>query len=128
MVRLRHLVRERVVPLFARCSVFEMAIIAILAGVGEELFFRGLLQTAIANTSSVWIGLVVASAIFGLAHFLSRTYAILAGLIGLYLGVLFIAMDNLAVPVIAHALYDFVALVVLLRVFATTHPSNAPSI
>lgn len=114
-VQLRHYVQERVVPLFAGCSLFELALISSFAGIGEELFFRGLLQTGLASATSVWIGLGLTSLIFGLAHFISLMYAVLAALIGLYLGILFIAFDNLAVPVIVHALYDLVALTYLVR-------------
>ena len=114
-VQLRHYVQERVVPLFAGCSLFELALISGFAGIGEELFFRGLLQTGLTGASSLWIGLGLTSTIFGLAHFISLTYAILAALIGLYLGILLIAFDNLAVPMIVHALYDFVALTYLVR-------------
>jgi membrane protease YdiL (CAAX protease family) len=115
LAQLRHFVQERVVPLFAGCSLLEMALIAILAGVGEELLFRGLLQTGLISISSLWIGLLISSVIFGLLHFISLLYAFLAALIGLYLGLLFVAFDNLAVPMIVHALYDFVALVYLVR-------------
>ncbi len=37
-------------------------------------------------------------------------YAIIAGLVGVYLGVLFAVTDNLLAPMAAHALYDAVAL------------------
>ncbi len=114
-VHLRRYVQERVVPLFAGCSLFELALISGFAGIGEELFFRGLLQTGLAAATSVWIGLGLTSLIFGLAHFISLAYAVLAALIGLYLGILFIAFDNLAVPMIVHILYDFVALAYLVR-------------
>ena len=40
---LRRFVQKRVVPLFADFSFWEMALIALLAGVGEELLFRGIL-------------------------------------------------------------------------------------
>jgi membrane protease YdiL (CAAX protease family) len=37
-------------------------------------------------------------------------YAVLAALVGLYLGGLFIWSDNLFVAIVSHASYDFVAL------------------
>jgi membrane protease YdiL (CAAX protease family) len=58
---------------------------------------------------------LVASAAFGLAHFLTATYAALAAVAGLYLGTLFLLQGNLVVPIVAHALYDFVALLYLVR-------------
>lgn len=108
--------REKIIPLFARCGVLEFAAIAVAAGVGEELLFRGVLQRALAGAIGPLGGLVIASVLFGLAHLVTRTYAVLAGLVGLYLGGLFLAFDNLLVPIVVHALYDFVALVYLATV------------
>jgi hypothetical protein len=56
------------------------------------------------------VALVVASAAFGLAHFITPAYAILAGLAGLYLGGLFLLQGSLTAPIVAHAVYDLVAL------------------
>jgi membrane protease YdiL (CAAX protease family) len=42
-------------------------------------------------------------------------YLVLAGLIGLYLGGIWLATGNLLVPIIAHAMYDFVALVYFVK-------------
>ena len=47
----------------------------------------------------------------------------LAAVVGAYLGALFVASGNLLVPILAHALYDLVALVVLTRVKPVTPPS-----
>jgi membrane protease YdiL (CAAX protease family) len=46
---------------------------------------------------------------------LSATYAILAALIGLYLGLLLIWTGSLLAPAVAHGLYDFIALLYLVR-------------
>ena len=62
-----------------------------------------------------WAGLAGASLLFGLAHFLTVSYAMLASLVGLYLGVLLLLSGNLLVPIVVHALYDLIALIVLIR-------------
>jgi len=69
------------------------------------------------------LGLVFASALFGLAHAITSTYAILAGLIGAYLGWLWLATDNLLTPTVAHAAYDLVALWYLLRAARPIEPA-----
>lgn len=115
LVRLMKDVDEIVVPLFAGSSLFSLAVISILAGFGEEALFRGVIQSTLADSLNPWIALAVASTLFGLAHIISPTYAILAGLIGLYLGLLSMAFENLLVAIVVHALYDFVALVYLVR-------------
>jgi hypothetical protein len=116
IARLVRMVEERVAPIFARSSRAEIALVAGLAGLGEEALFRGVLQTALVPHLSAWAALAVTAVVFGLVHFLNLTYALLATLVGGYLGWLQVASGNLLVPVVAHALYDFIALLVLIRV------------
>ena len=84
-----------------------MALVAALAGFGEELLFRGLLQLGFSKILHVWLAIFVTSLIFGLAHAVTPTYCVLAFLISLYLGFLLIHTENLVVPIIVHAFYDF---------------------
>jgi hypothetical protein len=100
-------------------SVLQMAITAALAGLGEEALFRGVLQVAIGHVANPAVGLVAASLLFGAAHWVSRLYAGIATLFGLYLGWLFLVSDSLLVPIVAHAGYDFAILVYLRRGPAT---------
>ncbi len=113
--KLRELVRETIVTLFASCSLFELLLIAIMAGVGEEIFFRGFLQGSLGRFVDPWIALVLVSALFGVVHMVSTGYAIVAGLLGAYLGALLLLTGNLLVPVAVHALFDFAALLVISR-------------
>ena len=111
--RLRKEIDEKIVPIFAKCKIIDLAVIALLAGVGEELFFRGWMQGALTNRFGVWLGILIASAIFGFAHYLSPTYAIYAFLTGLYLGVIYQLSGNLFIVITIHGVYDFIALVYL---------------
>ncbi len=107
-------------PLFEKSTVLEMAAISLLAGIGEELFFRGLLQEGLAR----WIGgplgvclaLAVASLLFGLLHAINSAYVVLATVMGFVLGGLWIVSGNLLVPIAMHAVYDFLGLVWLVKV------------
>jgi len=112
-------VERLVVPLFRECSIVELALLSLAAGIGEEMLFRGLFQHGLAEWLGppwgVWIALGAASVVFGLAHMLSLTYAILATAIGMYLGLLLVWTENLLAPAVAHSLYDFVALCYLVR-------------
>lgn len=121
--RLTRLVRWLIRPYFAHATWLDFALISIAAGIGEELLFRGFLQAMLGSWFNPWVGLVLASVVFGLAHYLSHTYACLATLLGVYLGGLWLACDNLLAPMITHALYDFVALVYLLRIDRETSTS-----
>jgi uncharacterized protein len=109
-----------VAPLFRGWGLLEMALVAGLAVLGEEMLFRGVIQSAISDRMGgphgPLAGLVLTSLLFGSVHAISPAYAILAAGIGFYLGGLWIATENLLVPVLAHAVYDFVALVYLVRV------------
>jgi membrane protease YdiL (CAAX protease family) len=113
--RFKQLIDELVLPMFGELSLLQLAVIAMLAGVGEELLFRGVIQQAISDRFGWPIGLVSTSVLFGLAHALSRTYAVLAGLIGAYFGSLCIWTGDLLPAIVAHGLYDFCALVFLVR-------------
>ncbi len=108
-----------VLPLFRDCRFTELAVIAALAGIGEEMLFRGVIQAAVAQQiggpRGVWLGLLVAAVLFGLLHPVTPTYAVLAGSIGLYLGWLWLACGNLLLPIITHGVYDFLALLYLVQ-------------
>ena len=115
-------------PLFKSCTWGELAAISLLAGFGEELLFRGVFQAATAEWTGDFlphspagamvgdgIALVVVAIVFGLMHAVNAAYAVLATVMGLYLGWLWLATGNLAVPIVAHAVYDFLALGYILR-------------
>jgi len=125
---LRRSVMEIIQPMFRGCGLTELAVISVAAGVGEETLFRGLVQTATGN----WLGplpaLIVTSISFGLVHPLSRMYILLASGFGLYLGACSLASGNLLVVVVAHSLYDFLALAYLVRNPLTDQTLRADSL
>jgi len=123
---------QTLVPLFRPYSVAEMAIISALAGLGEEMLFRGVFQASLARwaasgdvpmtgtflggSAAAWLALIVVAVLFGLAHAVNLGYALMAGLIGLYLGWLWMVSDSLMIPIITHAIYDFLALLYLVKI------------
>lgn len=112
---LERISQELLVPLFAQCSWMELLAISALAGMGEEALFRGVVQAGLQQWwGSPWVALIVASVLFGLAHMITPTYAVVAGIIGAYLGWLWLATGNLLAPIVTHGAYDFAALVYLL--------------
>ncbi|GAB4419527.1 MAG: hypothetical protein Kow002_07230 [Anaerolineales bacterium] len=108
--RLRGEIEERIRPLFAKSKIIDLLIISIFAGVAEELFFRGWMQTVLADKFGLLLGIALTSLLFGLAHYLSKEYALYAFVTSLYLGVIFHFTGNLYILMAAHAAYDFVAL------------------
>ena len=110
LVELRRQVESIVKTLFAESNWLELALISLSAGVGEELMFRGALQPILANWVPPVVAISVVSLLFGLAHAMSKAYFVAATAIGLYLGWLALAFDDLIAPIVAHGLYDFIAL------------------
>jgi len=106
--RIDRFVREVFWQHMGRLTVGQLALIAALAGIGEELFFRGMIQMGlVALGTTEWLAILLASLLFGLAHAITPMYFFLAFVISLYLGFLFVHTDNLLVPIAVHALYDF---------------------
>jgi membrane protease YdiL (CAAX protease family) len=130
--RLQQTVRQHVVPLFDGVTVPGLLAISIAAGLGEEMLFRGVLQAAVSNWIGppwgVWGGLLIASLLFGACHWISNSYAVLAAVVGLYLGGLFLLSGNLLAPIVAHALYDFLALLYLVRWKTAARTKNGGSV
>jgi membrane protease YdiL (CAAX protease family) len=81
------------------------------AGIGEEMLFRGVLQSELSNNMGELLALGSSAVIFGLLHAVTPLYAFLAGLASLYFGELYIQYHNLAVPIVCHGIYDVGALV-----------------
>lgn len=97
-------------PLTSALDPPRALIVSLLAGTGEELFFRGVLQNE--------LGLILSSALFAGLHFGSgiRRFPRIASLyflVSLYIGVVYAWYDSLLTVITLHALYDFLALVYL---------------
>ena len=97
----------------------DLLILALIAGIAEELLFRGVIQPWIEQFWGVTAGLVISNFIFGLVHAVTPLYALLAGIVGMYLGLSlnYGTEKNLLVPIIIHGLYDFLAFVALIRMY-----------
>jgi hypothetical protein len=115
LVQLRRQVETLVREIFSGSSWLEIAMICFAAGLGEELLFRGALQPWVARLSHPTVAIIVVGLLFGLAHSLSVTYFVVATLIGCYFGWLMEAYDDLVAPIVAHAVYDFVAIAFIRR-------------
>lgn len=110
VVEFRRMVEELVGPLFADAPVTHVVALALMAGVAEEALFRGVVQGGLTGLTGWLPALLIASVLFGVVHWLSGLYALLAGVVGLYLGGLYLLTGNLLVPIVVHVLYDVVAL------------------
>lgn len=114
-LELKDLLLRRMGPLFAQLSIVDIVLISLLAGVSEEVFFRGALQFACSGWG-FWPAVVATSLVFGLCHALSAVYFVMATLAGFYLSLVAGREEQNLVPaIVAHAAYDFLALLVIVR-------------
>jgi membrane protease YdiL (CAAX protease family) len=114
--KMRHFTQNFLSP----CGIIGLACISISAGVGEEVLTRGFIHTLALRHMPQIPALIATGLVFGLMHPISRAYITIAAIIGVYLGLVWMLSPagagsgpDLAAPVTAHALYDFVALMVL---------------
>src|SRR4051812_16365927 len=76
--KLREQVEWLVREMFPQGDIGQFAMVAALAGVGEELLFRGVVQMKLSTWTTPLIGLAISSLLFGLAHALSKVYLLFA--------------------------------------------------
>ncbi len=117
VVTIRRFLLESLGPALHRYHWSDLFILAAIAGISEEILFRGVLQPWLESAWGITAGLIGSNVIFGLVHAVTPLYAVLATVVGIYLG---LALDiggdrNLLIPIIIHGLYDFLAFLALLR-------------
>lgn len=98
--------------LLGSLSMGQVTVFAVTSALGEELLFRGFLQQWLSDglfdgPMSDWLGLIVASTIFGLIHvgpdrktFLPWT--IMALVMGFAMGGMYLYTGNLLAPILTH--------------------------
>ena len=93
--------------------LLNLLFIAVFAGVGEELFFRGILQRLfIRITRSPWAGILLTALIFSAFHM--QFYGFLPRfLLGALLGAIYWYSGSIWPAILAHFLYDALIIVVL---------------
>ena len=99
------------VELLGGMSANQALILALTSAVGEEIFFRGFLQS--------WLGLVTASILFGLLHIAPDRrlwlWPILAIGMGFAFGWLFEYTGDVLAPILAHFTINYFSLMALSR-------------
>lgn len=92
-----------------------LVLLSVLAGVGEELLFRGAVQGWLMAHTGPVAALLAASVLFGLVHYVSFTYFLVATGLGLIMGTAYLLSESLLLVMVWHAIYDMIALFCLLR-------------
>jgi membrane protease YdiL (CAAX protease family) len=115
LARIKQFFDREVRPLLQSRPWHDLALVSLAAGVGEEMLFRGTIQGVLGQEFGMWAGLVGASLIFGALHPITPAYTVIAALLGAWLGAVWLVTGNLLTAMVAHSLYDFAALLALLR-------------
>lgn len=126
--KIRRLLLETLGPSLHRQHWVNLLMLAAIAGLSEEILFRGVIQPWLEAAWGMQAGLIVCNVLFGLAHAVTPLYTLLAFVIGIYLS---LSMDygverNLLTPVVIHALYDFWAFLVLVKAYRQDRMESEP--
>ena len=101
-------------------------VLALAAGLAEELLFRGILWSFLEGTISPIGAWLVSSVLFGAAHGLwhptLRTWGLFAIAAGLVLGGLRLGSGGLLAPMVAHVLVDAINIPLTLKVSGGVRP------
>lgn len=81
--------------------IFVMTVVALVPGIVEELFFRGLIQASFAKRMKPLRAAIIAGIVFGLYHFNPFAVVPLVGL-GCYFGILRFRSRSIIMPMTAH--------------------------
>ncbi|MDP9266998.1 MAG: CPBP family intramembrane metalloprotease [Acidobacteriota bacterium] len=105
---------RKAIEFMAPANVFELGIfflLAVSAGVCEEILFRGYLQRQFAALSkSMVVGVLASAAVFGASHlYEGKERMVLVGILGAMLGTLAVVRKNLRPSMIAHTWQDVFA-------------------
>ncbi len=123
LVELRELVQTKLAPLFRGMPSWALFLIAMGAGFGEEWLFRGfgvqgvgwLLRDAWSPEMVQWTAILIVALVFGGLHALTPMYFFLTFVMGIYFGYLVWETESLLPAVVAHGLYDYIALLYIMR-------------
>ncbi len=124
--KIRLILIETLGPSLHQCNWADLFVLASIAGISEEILFRGIIQPWIELSWGMGVGLIASNIIFGLVHAVTPLYAILATGVGIFLGV---SLDyggerNLLTPIVIHGLYDFLAFLAIMKSYRAIHPNN----
>ena len=114
--KIREFLSRELAPSLSNLYWYDLILLSILAGVSEELLFRGLLQPWIGRAcNSAWAGQFLSNLVFGVVHWVTPLYALLACVIGNYLSwlVTLTEPNNLLTPMVTHTIHDYLAFLVI---------------
>ena len=114
--------KELIVPICAALDPLSAIIVSVLAGLGEELFFRGLIQYELDRNFGLFFSLIVTNVTFSIVHFgpsVARFYQVflLYFLTGIFLSYFVLMFGSLIPVIIVHSLYNFLAITYVRHIY-----------
>lgn len=93
--------------------LINLVLVAGLAGIGEELFFRGVVQRILTEwTRSPWAAIIITGLLFSAIHF--QFFGFLPrAVLGIILGIIYWYSGSLLVAMMAHFVYDALGLIMI---------------
>lgn len=101
--------------LFKNFGWFDIILVSCLAGIGEELLIRGVLQSWLVDYVGAVVGILLASVVFGLMHNLSKAYVVLTAVLGCFFGLALYVTGSMLLVIVAHAVYDVLAFFIIVK-------------
>lgn len=146
LTEIERVVQQALVPRLMRCSIWQLACLAALAGVGEELLFRWAFQGGVElalrwlqagdllavagwptrDGMTFLLAAMISAFLFGLCHAVTRAYWVLASFMGLVFSAVVVCGGGILAAILAHGLYDFLVFL-MLRHEAKLQGSDAPA-
>lgn len=116
--KIKQFLLDELGPRIVNGSLLELFILCIFIGLGEEMLFRGVLQSW-STQFGVVFAIVLTNMIFGILHSITRLYAIVATLMGVYLSLLLVLFtpQNLLIPITTHTVYDFLCFLMIIHLY-----------
>jgi membrane protease YdiL (CAAX protease family) len=116
-LKMKNIIEKMIYPIFSKVTFPEIIMMAVMSGIAEEFFFRGILMKE--------FGIIIASVIFGALHTSSRDTWFMgfwSALAGVFFCILYLKTGNLFVPMLAHAVNNFVGVMFIRYVYTQNPP------
>ena len=120
--KIRKILIDTLGPSLQKQNWADFFILAMLAGISEEILFRGIIQPWMELSWGMTAGLFASSLLFGFVHAVTPLYIVIATLMSIYLGLVldYGGQRNLLTPILIHGLYDFIAFILIMKSYRST--------
>lgn len=106
---------SKVYPLCQALNLPLMVIISLLAGIGEELFFRDLILNFLNSEFGATVAVIISSLLFAIVHFIGQIrnnirLIVIYFIVGIYFGIIYLTTKSVLICITIHCLYDLLAM------------------